>query len=137
MAHKNQRLILIVEDESDAAELLQFQLRRRGHRPVVASDGLRALDIALDLKPDLIILDLMLPFMNGLEVCRLVKLSPAARHIPVLMLTARASAEDKLRGFDHGADDYLTKPFEMGELLARVESLLRRRAPSGFKFRSS
>ncbi len=120
------KFVLIVEHEADVAGLLQFQLRRQGYRTQVAADGLNALNTAVEHKPDLIILDLMLPLMHGLEVCRLVKASPITRHIPILMLTARATTEDKLKGFQQGADDYLTKPFQMRELLARVEALLRR-----------
>jgi two-component system phosphate regulon response regulator PhoB len=121
-----QKLIVIAEDEADAATLLEFRLQRSGFRTMVASDGLAALNLVFERKPDVLILDLMLPLMHGLEVCRLLKTSPITQNIPILVLTAMASTEDKLRSFGRGADDYLTKPFEMSELVARVYALLRR-----------
>jgi len=118
------RFILIAEDEPDTANLLQFHLQRRGYHTTVASDGFNALNLTFERRPDLIILDLMLPKLHGFEVCRMLKDSPSTRHIPVFMLTALASPENKVQGFGVGANDYLTKPFEVSELLARVESLL-------------
>jgi DNA-binding response OmpR family regulator len=119
------RSILIAEDEPDTANLLQFHLQRRGYHTTVASDGLNALNMSFERHPDLVILDLMLPKLHGFEVCRMLKTSPSTRHIPVFMLTAMAATEDKVQGFNLGANDYMTKPFEVSELLARVESLLR------------
>jgi DNA-binding response OmpR family regulator len=119
------RCILIAEDEPDTANLLQFHLQRRGYHTTVASDGLNALNLSFERHPDLVILDLMLPKLHGFEVCRMLKTSPSTRHILVFMLTAMASTEDKIQGFDLGANEYMTKPFEISELLARVESLLR------------
>jgi DNA-binding response OmpR family regulator len=119
-------LILIVEDESDAAQLLEFHLHRRGYRSIVARDGQTALNLAFANRPDLILLDLMLPNLSGFEVCRLLKAAPLTADIPVLMLTAMGSIDDKVKGFRHGADDFLTKPYEMAELLVRVQALLRR-----------
>jgi DNA-binding response OmpR family regulator len=119
------RSILIAEDEPDTANLLEFHLHRRGYHTTVASDGLNALNLSFERHPDLVILDLMLPKLHGFEVCRMLKTSPSTRHIPVFMLTAMASTEDKVQGFNLGADEYMTKPFEVSELLARVESLLR------------
>ena len=119
-------LVLIAEDEPDTASLLEYRLRRSGLEIVLAADGLGALNETLERKPDLLILDLMLPSMSGLEVCRLLKSSPLTSDIPILVLTALASPDDKLKGFGRGADDYMTKPFEMSELVARVFALLRR-----------
>jgi DNA-binding response OmpR family regulator len=119
-------LILVAEDEADAAELLRFRLRRHGYQAAVAGDGLAALNVAFETRPDLLILDLMMPKLHGLEVCRLLKSSPVTQHIPILILSALSAPADKLNGFGRGADDYLTKPFEFAELLARVESLLHR-----------
>jgi len=123
---QRQRLIVIAEDEPDAARLLEFRLQRGGFRTIVASDGLTALNEVFEHRPDLLILDLMLPQMHGFEVCRLLKTSPVTHRIPILVLSALATPEDKLRGFGRGADDYMTKPFEMSELVARVYALLRR-----------
>jgi DNA-binding response OmpR family regulator len=117
--------ILIAEDEPDTANLLQFHLQKRGYQTTVASDGLNALNLSFERHPDLVILDLMLPKLHGFEVCRTLKTSPSTRHIPVFMLTAMAATEDKVHGFNLGANEYMTKPFEVSELLARVESLLR------------
>ncbi len=121
-----QKLILIVEDEPDVARLLQFHLQRQGFRTATAADGRTALNETFARKPDLVLLDLLLPKLHGREVCRLVKSSPITRHIPVLMLTALAHVEEKVEGFKVGADDYLTKPFDLRELIARVKALLNR-----------
>ena len=120
------RLILVAEDEPDAAELVRFRLRRKGYMATVATDGLMALNVTFEMRPDLVILDLMMPKLHGLEVCRLLKSSPTTRHIPILILSALSAPHDKLTGFGRGADDYMTKPFEIGELLARVDKLLQR-----------
>src|SRR2546422_3071938 len=108
-------LILMVEDESDGARLLAFHLQRRGYATEIAADGRTALNYAFERRPDLIILDLMLPELHGFEVCRLLKSSPLAS-VPIIMLTALAATEHKLKGFKLGADDYLTKPYELAEL---------------------
>jgi two-component system response regulator RpaA len=124
MAHRP--LIVIAEDEPDTASLVAYRLQKSGVESVATPDGVSALNAVFEHKPDLVILDLMMPRMDGLEVCRLLKTSPITRKIPVLLLTALASPTDKLKGFGSGADDYLTKPFEMSELVARVFALLRR-----------
>ena len=121
-------LIVIAEDEPDTAKLLAYRLQRSGMELIKTADGITALNEVFEHKPDLVILDLMMPRMDGLEVCRLLKTSPITRRIPILLLTALASPADKLNGFGSGADDYLTKPFEMSELVARVFALLRRPA---------
>lgn len=126
MTGTHQPLILVVEDEADVAELLRFRLRGHGYLTAIANDGLAALNVAFETQPDLVILDLMLPKLHGLEVCRLLKSSPVTRRIPILILSALGAPADKLTGFGRGADDYLTKPFAIAELLARVDSLLNR-----------
>src|SRR5437879_514278 len=117
------QLVLIVEDEPDAGRLLSYHLRRKGYETMVAEDGLTGLNMALEWKPDLLILDLMLPQMNGFEVCRLIKAGPLRQRTAILMLTAMAGKESKLQGFHCGADDFLTKPFDIDELLARTKAL--------------
>jgi len=120
------KFILVAEDEPDTAKLLQFHLQRRGYRTSIAPDGLTALNDIVENKPDLVILDLMLPQLHGLEVCRLVKASPVIRQVPIIILTALTSSDKKIAGFKNGADDYVTKPFDVAELMARVDVLLRR-----------
>jgi two-component system, OmpR family, alkaline phosphatase synthesis response regulator PhoP len=120
--------ILIVEDESTLATTLRDRLQKQGFNVTVASDGTAGLDLAMSEIFDLIVLDLMLPGQNGLVVCQ--KLRQAGRNAPVLMLTARRQTNDKVMGLQVGADDYLTKPFQMAELLARIDALLRRAGQS-------
>ncbi|HYG81867.1 MAG TPA: response regulator transcription factor [Pyrinomonadaceae bacterium] len=122
------RPVLIVEDDADIAESLRYNLEREGLRALVAGTGEKALAAALDAEgpPALIILDLMLPGMSGAELCRRLRREPATRRLPVIMLTARSSEADRVGGFDLGADDYITKPFSVRELMARVRAVLRR-----------
>jgi DNA-binding response OmpR family regulator len=115
--------ILIVEDEVTLQETLAYNLKRQGYDVEVAGDGAAALDVARRIQPDLILLDIMLPGMDGFEVCRVIRQEMST---PVLMLTARDDEIDRVVGLEVGADDYLTKPFSMRELLARVKALLRR-----------
>jgi two-component system KDP operon response regulator KdpE len=115
--------ILVVDDEEQIRRALRSILRTRGYRVVEAATGQAALLAAIDETPDLVVLDLMLPDMNGIEVCRELRTWLAA---PILVLSVRAEEADKIRALDEGADDYLTKPFSAGELLARVRALLRR-----------
>lgn len=115
--------VLVAEDDERQAEVLRQYLEIEGHRAVVVHDGPSALDLALRLEPDLLVLDVMLPGMSGLEVCRRLRQSSA---VPVLMLTARTAEEDQLAGFDLGADEYIVKPYSPRVLVARVRSLLRR-----------
>ncbi|WP_322808155.1 response regulator transcription factor [Thermanaerothrix sp.] len=115
--------ILIVEDETTLQEALAYNLRRQGYEVELAGDGQAALNVARRIRPDLIILDIMLPGMDGFEVCRILRQEMTT---PVLMLTARDDEIDRVVGLEVGADDYLTKPFSMRELLARVKALLRR-----------
>src|SRR6185436_19367322 len=117
--------ILLVEDERSAARMIAKGLREHGHAVDVAEDGAAALHQAGSVTYDLVILDLLLPLKSGLEVCR--ELRSRGDAVPVLMLTARDAVDDRIAGLDAGADDYLTKPFHFGELLARVRALARRR----------
>ena len=116
--------ILIVEDEKNIIDILSFNLSREGYDTIEALDGKTGLQLALEQDPDLILLDLMLPEMNGFDVCR--SLREQGRTTPVIMLTAREEETDKVMGLELGADDYITKPFSMRELLARVKANIRR-----------
>ena len=127
MAIESERLVLIIEDETDLAKLLEFHLQHHGFETVAVHDGMAGLNEAMQRTPDLIILDLMLPKIHGLEVCRLLRSSPGTRQIPILVLSAMHATATKIRGLDMGADDYMTKPFEFAELISRVNALLRRR----------
>jgi DNA-binding response OmpR family regulator len=118
--------ILVVDDEPDALEVLGFKLREAGYSPIFAKDGTRALAIARDEKPDLIVLDLMLPEVDGLEVCKILRRDPSTASIPVIMLTARAAEMDRVLGLELGADDYVTKPFSPRELVIRIRKQLSR-----------
>ncbi|MEN8006627.1 MAG: response regulator transcription factor [Candidatus Krumholzibacteriota bacterium] len=120
--------VLIVEDEEDIAELLEYNLQRHGYIPTSVHTGEDGLNQSQEAHPDLILLDLMLPGLSGLEVCRKLKGDPGTEKIPVIMLTAKGEEEDVIAGFDAGADDYVTKPFRPKILLARVKAVLRRGA---------
>jgi two-component system alkaline phosphatase synthesis response regulator PhoP len=118
--------ILIVDDEMSIRELVAFNLQKEGYRIIEAQDGLSAVSLAKSEKPDLVVLDLMLPGMDGLEVCRTLKNQHHTAGIPIIMLTAKNEEIDKIIGLELGADDYLTKPFSPRELIARVKAVLRR-----------
>ncbi len=118
--------ILVVDDEPDALEVLGFKLREAGYTPVFATDGLKALAAVRAERPDLVVLDLMLPELDGLEVCKLMRRDPATAAIPVLMLTAKAAEMDRVVGLELGADDYVTKPYSPRELVLRIRKLLKR-----------
>jgi len=120
--------ILVVDDEPDLVELVTYNLTREGFRIVSASDGEEALDKIKDESFDLIILDLMLPGLQGTELCRIIRNNPKTDSIPIIMLTAKVDVMDKIQGLDTGADDYMTKPFSPRELAARVNAVLRRSA---------
>jgi len=120
------RKILIIEDESDVADLLTLNLRKAGFRISTAADGASGLQNARDDRPDFIVLDLMLPKMSGLEVCRILKSDTATSQIPILMLTAKAEEIDRIVGLEFGADDYVTKPFSPREVVLRIKAILRR-----------
>ena len=120
--------ILIIEDDPDIAEGLRYNLGREGLEAIVAPTGEQGLAAALDARraPALIILDLMLPGMSGTELCRRLRREPATRRTPIMMLTARADEADRISGLDLGADDYITQPFSVREVMARVRAVLRR-----------
>jgi two-component system, OmpR family, alkaline phosphatase synthesis response regulator PhoP len=120
------RKILIVEDEPDIRKLVHYNLTQERFKVLEAEDGEKALKIVRQEKPDLVILDLMLPSLSGLEVCRILRERPETARLPVLMLTAKAGEADRVVGLEMGADDYLTKPFSPRELAARVKAILRR-----------
>jgi two-component system response regulator MprA len=120
--------VLVVEDDLEIADVLRRSLRHEGHDVRTADDGVVALKAAEAFVPDLVILDLGLPRLDGVEVCRRLR---AEADVPILILTARTDTEDRVEGLDSGADDYLVKPFELKELLARTRALLRRRPPRG------
>jgi DNA-binding response OmpR family regulator len=122
--------VLIVEDETDIAGLIKHTLERSGDTDAeIVSSGDAALKVAAERIPDLIILDLNLPALSGLEVCRILRSRSDVRHVPIIMLTARTSEDDRVSGLEHGADDYVTKPFSLRELTARVRAVLRRSVP--------
>lgn len=123
--------ILVVEDEQDLADLLAYNLKKAGFLPQILHDGVSAVQTARAAPPDLIILDVMLPGLNGVEVARQLRTDPRCRQVPIVMLTARAEEADQLAGLSVGADDYVTKPFSMKVLLARVTALLRRTSGEG------
>ena len=113
--------ILIVDDEQDIVDLLSYNLEKEGFSIVKAYDGEAALGLVRSEKPDLMILDLMLPKMNGLDVCKAIRRNPETANLPIIMLTAKGDEIDKIIGLEVGADDYITKPFSIKELIARVE----------------
>lgn len=121
--------ILIIDDEKDIIDLLSYNLEKEGYSIISAFDGPQGKALAINSKPDLIILDLMLPGIDGLELCRVLRKHPDTSSIPILMLTAKSEEVDKIVGLEIGADDYVTKPFSVREIVARVKSILRRVQP--------
>lgn len=119
----NQKTILIVDDEQPIVDILVYNLKKEGYNTLEANDGIAAVDIALKSKPDLILLDIMLPKMDGLTVCKKIK---SKLNVPILMLTAKDEEIDKILGLELGADDYITKPFSVRELMARIKANLRK-----------
>jgi two-component system, OmpR family, phosphate regulon response regulator PhoB len=118
--------ILVVDDEEDIVNLITLHLEREGHEVITAGTGPLALASALEQLPDLIVLDLMLPGINGKDVCKALRADSRTRSIPIVMLTAKSQAHDRISGLEQGADDYLTKPFSPRELLLRIQAVLRR-----------
>lgn len=121
--------ILVVEDEDALSTLLQYNLDKEGYHVRLAADGEEAMMLVDERQPDLVVLDWMLPKISGIEVCRRLRGRSETRNLPIIMLTARAEESDRVRGLDTGADDYLTKPFSMTELTARIRAVLRRIRP--------
>jgi two-component system phosphate regulon response regulator PhoB len=124
-----QPYVLVMEDEDALATLLSYNLEKEGYRVVVAADGEEGMLQIEERLPDLVLLDWMLPKLSGIEVCRRIRGKSETRNMPIIMLTARGEESDRIRGLDTGADDYLTKPFSMTELIARIRAVLRRIRP--------
>ena len=122
-------LILIVEDEPPLAEMLKYNIESEGFRALVAIGGEEALLLVAEESPDLVILDWMLPDLSGIEVCRRLKTGQKTKTLPIIMLTARGEEDDRVRGLDNGADDYVVKPYSPSEMLARIRAVLRRSHP--------
>jgi DNA-binding response OmpR family regulator len=121
----NKKKILVVDDEVDLVETVRFTLELEGHEVLVAYNGEEALNQARKENPDMILLDLMLPKLDGYKVCRLLKFDERYKHIPILMLTAKTQEKDKTTGMETGANEYITKPFEMDELIKKVKNYLK------------
>jgi len=122
--------VLLVEDDLNLTELLRYNLEREGFEVLAAVDGEEGLALAQEERPDLVVLDWMVPNLSGIEICRRLRRDPELARIPVLMLTARAEETDRIRGLETGADDYITKPFSPRELIARIRAVLRRLRPA-------
>lgn len=122
--------ILVVDDDRDVAGTVERTLKRKNHQVVVAYSGIQALQLIQGQRPDLVVLDIMMPRMDGIEVCQRIRTLPNVASVPILFLTAKGKIEDKIVGFEAGADDYLTKPFDLRELELRVKALLRRSLPT-------
>ena len=122
--------VLVVEDEEPISQLLAYNLQKEGFKVATAADGDEALVAVAEDRPDIVLLDWMLPNVSGIELCRQFRARNDTREVPVIMLTARGEEEDRVRGLDVGADDYVTKPFSMSELVARMRAVLRRTAPA-------
>ncbi len=122
--------VLIVEDEPPLVELLSYNLEKAGFHTDVARDGDEAMLAVEERKPDLVLLDWMLPYVSGIEICRRIRRNPETRDLPIIILTARGEEDDRIRGLDAGADDYVVKPFSPSELIARVRAVLRRTRPA-------
>jgi len=123
--------VLIVEDEAPLVTLLRYNLEKEGFQVCDAADGEDALVQIAERRPDVVLLDWMLPLVSGIEVCRRIRRSPENRALPIIMLTARGEESDRVRGLDSGADDYVVKPFSTSELVARLRAVIRRAQPSG------
>ena len=126
-APENRSVVLVADDDRDILDLLAFRLGRAGYEVVSASDGEEALRLAVDRKPDLAVLDVMMPKLDGYEVIRRMRADESTKRIPVILLTARVQEHDVARGFEVGADDYMKKPFSPAELRARVQAIIGRR----------
>lgn len=126
MSDEHRKTILVVDDEPDVTELLEYKLKQSGYTVRAVNDPLRVLGLARDLRPDVMILDVMMPELDGLRLLRMIRSDSLLKDTPVILLTARASVDDKVKGLEVGADDYVAKPFEPREVLLRVQALLRR-----------
>lgn len=124
-AHKVHR-ILVLDDEPDVTELLEYKLKQEGYRVQVLNDSLEFVAKVRDFEPDLMVLDIMMPELNGLQLCRIARSDPSMKNIPIIFLSARGDADDRIKGLETGADDYLSKPFNAKELLLRISNMLSR-----------
>jgi len=122
--------ILVIDDEKDLIELVRYNLEKDGFDVIAATDGQSGLDVVKKHRPDLVVLDLMMPGVDGLQICKQLRADPRTGRIPVIMLTAKATEADRIVGLELGADDYITKPFSPREVVARVKAVLRRSAPA-------
>ena len=122
--------ILVIEDDKDIANLIAYHLEKEKYKVVITHDGETGLSLIQKAHPSLILLDLMLPELDGLEVCRMVKTNPSTQNIPIIMVTAKGEEIDKITGFELGADDYIVKPFSPKELVLRIKAVLRRMSSS-------
>lgn len=118
--------ILIVDDEPDVTELLKYKLEQEGYRCEMLNNPVKFVGLAREFQPDLIILDIMMPGLNGMQLCHIVKADPMMKHVPIIFLTARNETDDRIKGLEAGADDYVSKPFNTQELLLRVDKILMR-----------
>ena len=131
MKNNNVNRILIVDDEPDVTELLKYKLEQDGHLCQVVNNPLSFISVAREFKPNLILLDIMMPELNGLQLCKLVRSDPKMNTIPIIFLTARGEVEDRIKGLESGGDDYISKPFNTKELLLRVANILNRNQSGG------
>lgn len=130
MSSLAQPMVLVVEDERDLTTLMRYNLEKEGYRVLEARDGEEALLILNEERPDLVLLDWMLPQVSGIEVCRRIRSRTDTRNLPIIMVTARGEEADRIRGLDTGADDYIAKPFTIAELMARIRAVMRRIRPA-------
>jgi two-component system, OmpR family, phosphate regulon response regulator PhoB len=128
MKNSPDKKILVVDDEHDVTELLEYKLRHEGYEVKSINDPVLIMGTARQFQPDLLILDIMMPDISGLQICRMLRADPVMKDIPVIFLTARGETEDRVKGFETGADDYISKPFDTRELLLRIQALFRRLA---------
>lgn len=126
MKENNTNRILIVDDEPDVTELLKYKLEQEGHRCQIVNNPLAFVSVAREFNPNLILLDIMMPELNGLQLCKMVRSDPKMNEVPIIFLTARGEVEDRIKGLESGADDYVAKPFNTKELLLRVGKILNR-----------
>ncbi|MEO0796157.1 MAG: response regulator transcription factor [Verrucomicrobiota bacterium] len=132
MTQDGGKRILVVDDEPDVTELVEYKLRQAGYQVATINDPLLIMGTAREFQPDLVILDIMMPELSGIQICRMLRADPSMCKIPIVFLTARGEAEDRVKGLETGADDYISKPFDSRELLLRVTAVLRRLdRPSG------
>ena len=126
IVEKDKKTILVVDDEQNIVDLLVFNLQKEGYDTIVANDGITAVDMALKEKPDLILLDVMIPKLDGISVCKKIRYALNISNMPILMVSAKDTESDKIVGLEMGADDYITKPFQIREVMARIKANLRK-----------